>query len=106
MDRYLSRIEQPLRALRSAEASRLPFPASQNAAGVGLNACLEEVAEGDTVQVRRVDRLGRSLSPVVKPVEGLREKDVYLRSPCDGVIDTSPPSGELIFNVFFLVAPV
>lgn len=71
---------------------------------VGLNACLEEIKEGDMLLVWRIDRLGRSLSHLVSLVEGLRERGVHLRSLCDGVIDTSSASGELVFNVFSSLA--
>ena len=37
-------------------------------------------------------------------VEELRQKGIGFRSICDGVIDTTTASGELIFNIFSSLA--
>jgi DNA invertase Pin-like site-specific DNA recombinase len=41
---------------------------------------------------------------LISVVEGLRERGVGFRSLCDGVIDTTTASGELIFNIFSSLA--
>ena len=41
---------------------------------------------------------------LVTLVEELRERGVGFRSICDGVIDTTSASGELIFNIFSSLA--
>ncbi len=66
----------------------------------GLTACMEEIRTGDTLVVWRLDRLGRSLSHLVKIVESLKEKKIGFKSLCDGEIDTTSASGELMFNIF------
>src|SRR5688572_27737764 len=66
----------------------------------GLDACLKRLKPGDTLLVWRLDRLGRSMSHLVKLVEELRERGVGFKSLCDGAIDTTTASGELIFNIF------
>lgn len=71
---------------------------------VGLNAVLDQLKEGDTLIVWRLDRLGRSMPHLVTLIEDLRERGVGFRSICDGVIDTTTASGELVFNIFSSLA--
>lgn len=71
---------------------------------IGLTDCLESLEEGDTLVVWRLDRLGRSMGHLVKIVEELRGRGVHFRSLCDGAIDTTTASGELIFHLFAALA--
>ena len=66
----------------------------------GLDKCLEELKKGDTLVVWRLDRLGRSMQHLVSVVTDLKEKGIGFKSLCDGAIDTTTASGELIFNIF------
>jgi len=52
----------------------------------------------------RLDRLGRSVRHLVTLIDQLKELGVGFRSVCDGAIDTTTPSGELIFHVFSALA--
>ena len=70
----------------------------------GLDDCLRELTEGDTLVVWRLDRLGRSVRHLIDLVEQLRQRKVGFKSICDGAIDTTTASGELIFNVFASLA--
>src|SRR5215813_14667373 len=70
----------------------------------GLDACLEHLCPGDVLLVWRLDRLGRSVGHLVTLIDQLREKQIGFRSVCDGAIDTTTPSGELIFHVFSALA--
>lgn len=70
----------------------------------GLEKCLEQLQSGDILLVWRLDRLGRSMVHLVKLVEDLGKKGIGFRSLCDGVIDTTTASGELIFNIFSSLA--
>ena len=70
----------------------------------GLNDCLSILESGDTLLVWRLDRLGRSMPHLVTTIEDLRQKNIGFRSLCDGVIDTTTASGELIFNIFSSLA--
>lgn len=70
----------------------------------GLDKCLAELKNGDTLIVWRLDRLGRSMRHLILLVEDLRQKGVGFRSICDGDIDTTTASGELIFNIFSSLA--
>ena len=70
----------------------------------GLKNCMGTLVAGDTLLVWRLDRLGRSMPHLVTVIEGLRKRQVGFRSLCDGAIDTTTASGELIFNIFSSLA--
>ena len=72
----------------------------------GLNTCFEQLQGGDILFVWRLDRLGRSMRHLVTLIDQLREKNIGFRSVCDGAIDTTTPSGELIFHVFSALAQI
>ena len=65
----------------------------------GLDKCIEILESGDTLLVWRLDRLGRSMPHLVTLVENLGKQGIGFRSLCDGAIDTTTASGELIFNI-------
>lgn len=70
----------------------------------GLDECLESLAEGDTLVVWRLDRLGRSMPHLVQVVSDLAERGVAFKSLSDGAIDTTTPSGQLVFHIFAALA--
>jgi DNA invertase Pin-like site-specific DNA recombinase len=70
----------------------------------GLEACLKALKEGDVLLVWRLDRLGRSMTHLVHLIEQLQGRGVGFRSLCDGAIDTTTASGELVFNIFSALA--
>jgi DNA invertase Pin-like site-specific DNA recombinase len=70
----------------------------------GLDKCLQQLKAGDTLLVWRLDRLGRSMPQLVSLIEELRKKGIGFRSLCDGAIDTTTASGELVFNIFSALA--
>jgi DNA invertase Pin-like site-specific DNA recombinase len=70
----------------------------------GLDECLQVLEKGDTLVVWRLDRLGRSMAHLVRLIEELRQQGISFKSICDGVIDTTTASGELIFNIFSSLA--
>jgi DNA invertase Pin-like site-specific DNA recombinase len=70
----------------------------------GLEACLQTLAPGDTLVVWRLDRLGRSMAHLVTLIAELLQRQVGFRSLCDGVIDTTTASGELVFHIFSALA--
>lgn len=70
----------------------------------GLDKCLAILQSGDTLLVWRLDRLGRSMPHLVSLIEDLRTKGIGFKSICDGAIDTTTASGELIFNIFSSLA--
>ena len=70
----------------------------------GLTACLKSLQEHDVLLVWRLDRLGRSMSHLVSVITELKERGVGFKSLCDGAIDTTTASGELIFHIFAALA--
>ncbi|MHB8100207.1 MAG: recombinase family protein [Sulfuricurvum sp.] len=70
---------------------------------VGLARALEYVKSGDTLVVWKLDRLGRSLQHLIEIVSELKSKNVGFKSLTEGM-DTSIPSGELLFHVFGALA--
>jgi DNA invertase Pin-like site-specific DNA recombinase len=70
----------------------------------GLDECLKHLTVGDTLLVWRIDRLGRSMLHLVQLIEDLGQKGISFKSLCDGAIDTTTASGELIFNIFSSLA--
>ena len=70
----------------------------------GLEECLNSLGEGDILIVWRLDRLGRSLSHLVDLINDLLKRKIGFKSLCDGNIDTTTASGELMFNIFSSLA--
>ena len=68
-----------------------------------LEKALDNVREGDTLVVWRLDRLGRSMKDLVQKVEGLEEKGVEFISLSED-IDTTTPHGKFFFHVFAAMA--
>ncbi len=93
-------------ALRRAGCSRVYRDIASGALSErsGLNQCLADLGKGDTLVVWKLDRLGRSLSHLVKIVTELKEKGIGFRSLTEGVIDTTNPAGELVFSIFASLA--
>jgi DNA invertase Pin-like site-specific DNA recombinase len=69
----------------------------------GLTNALDFVHPGDVLVVWKLDRLGRSLSHLLSIINTLKEKQVAFRSLTEGM-DTTTPSGELLFHVFGALA--
>jgi DNA invertase Pin-like site-specific DNA recombinase len=72
----------------------------------GLAACLQALREGDTLVVWKLDRLGRSLRHLVNVVHELTSRGIGLRvlTGQGAAIDTSTPSGKLVFGIFASLA--
>ncbi len=68
-----------------------------------LTRLLEELEEGDSVVVWRLDRLGRSLPHLIELVAEFGERGVHLTSLSES-IDTSSAGGELIFHMLGALA--
>src|SRR5690606_20984755 len=62
-----------------------------------LSRMIEQLREGDTVVVWKLDRLGRSLKDLIELVASFREKGVEFVSLKDG-IDTGTATGRFTFN--------
>jgi DNA invertase Pin-like site-specific DNA recombinase len=68
-----------------------------------LDRLLEQLREGDVVVVTKYDRLARSLRDLIDIVEIIRERGAGFRSLGED-IDTTTPTGRLIFHVFGSIA--
>ena len=71
--------------------------------GPGFRSCSPTLAQGDTLAVVRLDRLGRSLGELLTTVTMLKERSIALLS-LEEKIDTSSAAGELVFHVFGAIA--
>lgn len=69
----------------------------------GLADLLDYVRPGDTVVVVALDRLGRSLSGVIRTIETLTQAGVLLRSLREG-IDYTTPAGRMLAGIFASLA--
>lgn len=68
-----------------------------------LDHCLKALRAGDTLVVWRLDRLGRSLSDLVKIIAGLEEKGIGFESITEK-IDTTSAAGKPVFHLFQALA--
>ncbi len=69
----------------------------------GLLRMLEELREGDTLVVWKLDRLGRSVRQLVNLVSELQKRGVQFKSLTD-TIDTGTASGRFFFHVMASLA--
>lgn len=69
----------------------------------GLAKTLEQLREGDTLVVWKLDRLGRSAKHLVDLVTKLHKQGVHFSSLTDA-IDTGTPSGRFFFHVMASLA--
>ena len=72
----------------------------------GLAACLKALREGDTLLVWKLDRLGRDLRHLVNTVHDLTARGIGFRvlTGHGASIDTTSPSGKLVFGIFAALA--
>ena len=72
----------------------------------GLAACLKALRGGDTLVVWKLDRLGRDLRHLVNAVHDLAARGIGFKvlTGHGASIDTSSPSGKLVFGIFAALA--
>jgi DNA invertase Pin-like site-specific DNA recombinase len=70
----------------------------------GLKVAIEYARAGDTLVVWKLDRLGRSISDLIKIITELNQKGVSFKTLTGHSIDTSNASGKLIFHIFAALA--
>jgi DNA invertase Pin-like site-specific DNA recombinase len=68
-----------------------------------LQECLRHVRNGDTLVITKLDRLARSTLDLTQIAENLRNRGVEL-VVIDQNIDTSTPTGKLLFNMLASIA--
>ena len=64
-----------------------------------LQQCLKSLREDDILIVWKLDRLGRSLQHLIEVVSDLEERQIGFQSLTEN-IDTTSPTGKLIFHIF------
>lgn len=64
-----------------------------------LSETLDQLSEGDTLVVWRLDRNGRSLKHLIELIESLKSRNISFKSLTEN-IDTTTASGELTFHIF------
>ena len=99
------KMDLQLDALEEAGCERIYQERVSGAAGSRpkLERCLEELREGDTLVVWRLDRFGRSLKDLVSKMETLEERGVDFVSVTES-IDTTTAQGKLTFHLFGALA--
>lgn len=65
----------------------------------GLKQALDQLREGDTLVVWRLDRLGRSLQELIALVGGIHAKGADFKSLTENM-DTTTSTGKLVFQIF------
>src|SRR5271155_3784386 len=72
----------------------------------GLAACLKALRDGDTLIVWKLDRLGRDLRHLVNTVHDLTARNIGFKvlTGHGATIDTTTPSGKLVFGFFSALA--
>jgi DNA invertase Pin-like site-specific DNA recombinase len=72
----------------------------------GLNAALKALRKGDILIVWKLDRLGRSLHHLVNTIHDLTTRGIGFKvlTGHGATIDTTTPSGKLIFGIFAALA--
>lgn len=73
---------------------------------VGLDNCLKALRENDTLVVWKLDRLGRNLKHLIAIVDDLSKRNIGFKVLSgQGVnIDTTTPSGKMVFSIFAALA--
>lgn len=71
-----------------------------------LAACLKALRPGDTLVVWKLDRLGRNLQHLISTIESLHQAGIGFKvlSGQGASIDTTTPTGKLIFSIFAALA--
>jgi DNA invertase Pin-like site-specific DNA recombinase len=76
---------------------------SRKAERPDLKQALDQLREGDTLVVWRLDRLGRSLQELIALVNGIHAKGAGFKSLTENM-DTTTPGGMLLFHFFGALA--
>lgn len=100
------KLDLQIEALRAAGCGKIftDIASGAKAKRPGLDDALAYLREGDTLVVWKIDRLGRSVSHLIRTVDGLRDRGVSFRSLNDAAMDTTTSSGKLVFNLFAVLA--
>ena len=67
-------------------------------------ACLDFLREGDTLLVRRLDRLGGSERIIIETLNDLERRGVNIKSLTEPMIDTTTPMGRALYGIVAVFA--
>lgn len=71
----------------------------------GLSRALARAKRGDTLVIWKVDRLGRTVSELIQLLASLQRRGIHMRELTGGMgLDTTSPTGKLLFHVLAAVA--
>jgi len=70
---------------------------------LGLDKAINYVRKNDVIVVWKLDRLGRSITHLIKTIQLLNDKQIGFKSLQEN-IDTTTSSGKLIFHIFGALA--
>ncbi len=93
--------------LRAAGASRVFVDhgeSSRIADRPQWRACLDYLREGDTLLVRRLDRLGGTERIIIETLHDLDGRGVNIKSLTEPMIDTTTPMGRALFGMVAVFA--
>lgn len=98
-------LDLQLDALKTAgcETTYEEHASGKNTERPELENCLKALRSGDSLTVWRLDRLGRNLADLVRIVNELEGRGVGFESLTER-IDTTSPSGKLVFHLFASLA--
>ena len=69
-----------------------------------LDRLFEHLRSGDVLVVQALDRLARSLRLLLSMLDDLKERSIGIRSLREPLIDTTTASGELVLQIFGVIA--
>jgi DNA invertase Pin-like site-specific DNA recombinase len=98
--------DQQVDALRSAGCQEVYIEEAMSGSTTSrpqLDRCLQALEPGDTLVVKRLDRLGRSMPHLVSTVHDLAARGIGFNSLEEG-INTATAAGELILHIFASLA--
>src|SRR5215211_9501055 len=98
-------LDLQLDALKAAGCERLfkDIVSGKTTQRPGLDEALLQLRAGDTFIVWRLDRLGRFLPHLIETITSLESQGIGFKSLTEH-IDTTSPSGKLIFHIFGALA--
>lgn len=67
-------------------------------------ACLDYLRAGDTLLVRRLDRIAGTTSLAIETINDLHERGVHIKSLTEPDIDTTTPMGRALFGIVAVFA--
>lgn len=67
-------------------------------------ACLDYLRSGDTLLVRRLDRIAGTTSLAIETINDLHERGVHIKSLTEPDIDTTSPMGRALFGIVAVFA--